>query len=299
MSKLLQTIIIGAVTGSLYSLLALGMVLVYRTTGVLNIAHGGVGVLAGFVAWDLVQLRGWPYYPGLLAGVALAVVLGLSFERFVVRSLPNPGSRTVATLGLFLLAQGVVFAVPWWSNNSAQVFPSPFTGRTVRIPGADYTVSYDQLLLIATVGLLFAGLRFMLRRTRIGMAMRAVSDDPAASRLMGVREELVSPVVWAMAFAIAALSVMLIAPVNLLENTSIVAFTLKALAVTFVGGLVSLPLTVLGATILALLEAFTQIYAADVRGLPSAWPFILMAAVLVVRLIRPTKALDEQALATA
>lgn len=299
MSKLLQTIIIGAVTGSLYSLLALGMVLVYRTTGVLNIAHGGVGVLAGFVAWDLVQLRGWPYYPGLLAGVALAVVLGLAFERFVVRSLPNPGSRTVATLGLFLLAQGVVFAVPWWSNNSAQVFPSPFTGRTVRIPGADYAVSYDQILLIATVGLLFVGLRFMLRRTRIGMAMRAVSDDPAASRLMGVREELVSPVVWAMAFAIAALSVMLIAPVNLLENTSIVAFTLKALAVTFVGGLVSLPLTVLGATILALLEAFTQIYAADVRGLPSAWPFILMVAVLVVRLVRPTKALDEQALATA
>jgi branched-chain amino acid transport system permease protein len=293
MSKLLQTIIIGAVTGSLYSLLALGMVLV------LNIAHGGVGVLAGFVAWDLVQLRGWPYYPGLLAGIALAVVLGLAFERFVVRGLPNAGSRTVATLGLFLLAQGVVFAVPWWSNNSAQVFPSPFTGRTVRIPGADYTVSYDQLVLIATVGLLFAGLRFMLRRTRIGMAMRAVADDPAASRMMGVREELVSPVVWAMAFAIAALSVMLIAPVNLLENTSIVAFTLKALAVTFVGGLVSLPLTVLGATILAFLEAFTQIYAADMRGLPSAWPFILMVAVLVVRLIRPTKALDEQALATA
>jgi branched-subunit amino acid ABC-type transport system permease component len=298
-SKLLQTIIIGAVTGSLYSLLALGMVLVYRTTGVLNIAHGGVGVLAGFVAWDLVRLRGWPYYPGLLAGVTFAVVLGLAFERFVVRRLPNPGSRTVATLGLFLLAQGVVFAVPWWSNNSAQLFPSPFTGRTVRIPGADYAVPYDQIILMVTVGLLFLGLRFMLRRTRIGMAMRAVSDDPSASRLMGVREEMVSPVVWGMAFGIAGLSVMLIAPVNLLENSSIVAFTLKALAVTFVGGLVSLPLTVLGATILALLEAFTQIYAADVRGLPSAWPFILMVAVLIVRLIRPTKALDEQALATA
>ena len=299
MSKLLQTIIIGAVTGSLYSLLAMGMVLVYRTTGVLNIAHGGVGVLAGFVAWDLVRLRHWPYYPGLLAGIAFAVVLGLAFERWVVRRLPNAGSRTVATLGLFLLAQGVVFAVPWWSNNSAQVFPSPFTGKTVRIPGADYAVSSDQLLLVATVVALFLGLRFILRRTRLGMAMRAVSDDPAASRLMGVREELVSPVVWAMAFGIAALSVMLIAPVNLLENASIVAFTLKALAVTFVGGLVSLPLTVLGATVLALLEAFTQIYAADLRGLPDAWPFLLMGAVLVIRLIRPTKALDEQALASA
>jgi sulfate-transporting ATPase len=299
MSKLLQTIIIGTVTGSLYSLLALGMVLVYRTTGVLNIAHGGIGVMAGFVAWDLVQLRHWPYYAGLVAGVAFAVVIGVAFERFVVRRLPNAGSRTVATLGLFLLAQGVVFVVPWWSNNSAQVFPSPFTGKLVSIPGADIAVSYDQIVLVTTVVLLFVGLRFLLRRTRLGMAMRAVSDDPAASRLMGVREELVAPVVWAMAFGIAALSVMLIAPINLLENTSIIAFTLKALAVTFVGGLVSLPLTVLGATVLALLETFTQIYAADVRGLPSAWPFILMVAVLVIRLIRPTKALDEQALAAA
>jgi branched-subunit amino acid ABC-type transport system permease component len=87
MSKLLQTIIIGTVTGSLYSLLALGMVLVYRTTGVLNISHGGVGVLAGFVAWDLVMLRHWPYYAGLVAGVAFAVVLGLAFERLVAHAL--------------------------------------------------------------------------------------------------------------------------------------------------------------------------------------------------------------------
>jgi branched-subunit amino acid ABC-type transport system permease component len=299
MSKLLQTIIIGTVTGSLYSLLALGMVLVYRTTGVLNIAHGGVGVLAGFVAWDVVTLRHWPYYVGVLVGVGFAAILGLVFERFVARHMPSAGSRTVATLGLFLIAEGVVFAVPWWSNNSAQVFPSPYTGKTLRIPGADYAVSYDQIALVATVVLLFLGLRFLLRGTRLGMAMRAVSDDPAAARLMGVRDELVAPVVWAMAFAIATLSVILIAPVNLLENTSIVAYTLKALAVTFVGGLVSLPLTVVGAVVLALLEAFTQIYAADVRGLPSAWPFILMVAVLVVRLIRPTRALDEQALASA
>jgi branched-chain amino acid transport system permease protein len=298
-SKLFQTIIIGSVTGSLYSLLAMGMVLVYRTTGVLNIAHGGVGVLAGFVAWDLVVLRHWPYYVGLLAGVAFAAVLGLVFERMVARRMASAGSRTVATLGLFLIAQGVVFAVPWWSNNSAQIFPSPYTGRTVRIPGADYTLSYDQLVLVATVVVLFVALRFLLRRTRLGMAMRAVSDDPSASRLMGVQEELVTPVVWAIAFGVAAVSVILIAPVNLLENTSIVSYTLKALAVTFVGGLVSLPLTVLGAFILAMLEAFTQIYAGDIRGLPSAWPFLLMVGVLVVRLIRPTRTLDEQALASA
>src|SRR5207237_5368714 len=98
---LLQTGVIGDGTGSLYSLLAMGMVLVYRTTGVLNIAHGGVGVLAGFVAWDLVRLRHWPYYPGLLAGIAFAVVLGLAFERWGVRRLPHAGCRAGGALGPF------------------------------------------------------------------------------------------------------------------------------------------------------------------------------------------------------
>src|SRR2546426_2128852 len=107
MSKLLQTFIIGAVTGSLYSLLAMGMVLVYRTTGVLNIAHGGIGVLAGFIAWDLNTLRGWPYFPAIAAGILVAVVAGLLFERFVVRKLAAPALATVATLALFLLLQGL------------------------------------------------------------------------------------------------------------------------------------------------------------------------------------------------
>ena len=299
MSSLLQTVIIGIISGSLYSLLAIGMVLVYRTTGVLNIAHGGIGVLSGFVAWDLITNRHFPYYPGVVTGVLFAVLLGVVFERFVVRNLPNAGARTVSTLGLFLLAQGVVFVVPGWSNTWGQVFPSPLAGHTVTIPGANYAVSYDQLLLVSTVAVFFVGLRYMLRRTRLGMAMRAVFDDPRASRMMGVRENLVSPVVWGLAFGISGLSTMLLAPIVFLDNTSIVALTLKALTVTFVGGLVSLPLTVLGAMTLAILEAFTQIYLSGVQGLSDALPFILMVVVLFIRLARKTKMLDEQALTAA
>jgi branched-subunit amino acid ABC-type transport system permease component len=298
-SQLLQTVIIGIISGSLYSLLAMGMVLVYRTTGVLNIAHGGVGVLCGFVAWDLITLRHWPYYPGVIAGVVVAVVLGVAFERLVCRRLPSAAARTVATLGLFLLAQGVVFVVPWWGNTWGQLFPSPLQGKNIKVPAARYAISYDQLVLVATVILFFIGLRFILRRTRLGMAMRAISDDPSASRLMGVREHLVSPVVWGLAFGISGLSTMLLAPIVFLENSTIVALTLKALTVTFVGGLVSLPLTVLGATALAMMEAFTQVYAPEARGLSDAWPFILMVVVLVIRLAQRPKSFDDQALAAA
>jgi branched-subunit amino acid ABC-type transport system permease component len=283
MGRLLQTLVIGTVAGSLYALIAMGIVLVYRTTGVLNIAHGGVGVLSGFVAWDLMTLRHWPYYLAVVAGVVLAVLIGLAFERLVIRRVPSPALQTVATLGMFIFLQGIVFVVPWWSNSATKLFPSPLLDKKVQIPGADYAVGFDQIVLVAAVVICLVGLYFMLRRTRIGLAMRATSDDRVAARLVGIRSQLVSPVVWSLAFGISGLTTMLIAPILFLDASSITALTLKALTVTFAGGLVSLPLTVLAALSLACLEAITHVYLPHAKGLPDALPFLLMVAVLLAR----------------
>lgn len=297
MTKLIQTVIIGLEYGCVYALIAMGMVLVYRATGVLNIAHGGVGVLAGFVAWDLDTLRGWPYFPAIAVGIGVAIVSGLLFERFVARKVVNPFLVTVATLALFLLLQGLVFVVPWWGNTWGQVFNSPFANKQLAIPGANYSVSWDQLVLFGNVIAFFVGLYWVLRRTRVGLAMRAVSDDPTAARLMGIRQKVVAPVVWGLAFGLSGLTTMLLAPILLLDNTSLTAFTLKALTVTFVGGLVSLPLTVAGAMTLALLEVSTQLYLPSARGLSDAWPFLILVVVLVARFARGTKALEDTAVA--
>ena len=297
MTKLIQTLIIGLEYGCVYALIAMGMVLVYRATGVLNIAHGGVGVLAGFVAWDLNTLRGWPYFPAIGVGIGVAIVSGLLFERFVARKVVKPFLVTVATLALFLLLQGLVFVVPWWGNTWGQVFNSPFANKQVAIPGANYAVSWDQLVLFGNVIAFFVGLYWVLRRTRVGLAMRAVSDDPTAARLMGIRQKVVAPVVWGLAFGLSGLTTMLLAPILLLDNTSLTAFTLKALTVTFVGGLVSLPLTVAGAMTLALLEVSTQLYLPSARGLSDAWPFLILVVVLVARFARGTKALEDTAVA--
>jgi branched-subunit amino acid ABC-type transport system permease component len=299
-TKFIQTLVIGIQYGCIYALIAMGMVLVYRTTGVLNIAHGGVGVLAGFVAWDLNTLRNWPYFVAIGTGITVAVVSGLLFERLIVRKLAAPALATVATLGLFLLLQGLVFVVPWWGNTWGQAFDSPFrTWKQVAIPGADYAVSWDQLILFGNVLAFGAGLYFILRRTRVGLAMRAVSDDPTAARLMGIRQRLVAPVVWGLAFGLSGLTTMLLAPILLLDNTSLTAFTLKALTVTFVGGLISLPLTVAGAMALSMLEVTSQLYFGDIKGLSDAWPFIMLVVVLAVRFARGTKALEDTAVAPA
>ena len=299
MQKLIQTLVIGLEYGCIYALIAMGMVLVYRTTGVLNIAHGGVGVVAGFVAWDLNTIRNWPYYAAIGFGILVAVVLGLLFERLVVRRLPSPALATVATLGLFLLLQGFVFVIPWWGNTWGQAFKSPFEGKQVHIAVANYGVSWDQLILFGNLIAFIVGLYFILRRTRLGLAMRAVSDDAVAARLMGIRQRLVAPVVWGLAFGLSGLTTMLLAPILSLDNTSLTAFTLKALTVTFVGGLISLPLTVMGALLLALLEASTQLYLPKATGLSDAWPFIILIVVLVARFARGTKALEDTAVAPA
>jgi len=299
-TKFVQTLVIGVQYGCIYAMIAMGMVLVYRTTGVLNIAHGGIGVLAGFVAWDLNTIRNWPYFAAIVAGIAVAIAAGLLFERFIVRKLASPALATVATLGLFLLLQGLVFVVPWWGNTWGQAFDSPFrTWTPVAIPGANYAVSWDQLILFGNVIAFGAGLYFILRRTRVGLAMRAVSDDATAARLMGIRERLVAPVVWGMGFGLSGLTTMLLAPILSLDNTSLTAFTLKALTVTFVGGLTSLPLTVVGAFALSGLEVWSQLYMREVKGLSDAWPFIILIVVLLVRFARGTKALEDSAVAPA
>lgn len=295
MEKLLQTLIIGTIYGSLYALIAMGIVLVYRTTGVLNIAHGGIGVFAGFVAWDLNTLQGWPYFPALGMGILVAIVIGLAFEFLVVRRLASPALATVATLGLFLVLQGFVFIPRRWGSTWGQPFISPVANKRVNIPGASYAVSYDQIVLVVHVVLFFAGIYFMLRRTRLGLAMRATSDDPVAARLMGIRQRLVAPVVWGLAFGLSGLTTMLLAPITFLDNLSLTSLTLKSIAVAFVGGLVSLPLTVMGAMLLAVLEAGSELYAPRVEGLAQAWPFILMLVVVVWRFSRGTKALEGTA----
>jgi branched-subunit amino acid ABC-type transport system permease component len=228
-------------------------------------------------------------------------VLGFLFERLVVRRLPSPALATVATLALFLVLQGFVFVVPWWGNTWGQVFDSPFANKTVGIPGANYSVSWDQLVLFGSVGLFLVGLYFILRRTRLGLAMRAVSDDPTAARLMGIRPRLVAPVVWCLAFGLSGLTTMLLAPILSLDNTSLTAFTLKALTVTFIGGLISLPLTVVGGLALALLEVSTQLYVTNRtgQGLSDAWPFVMLIVVLLARFARGTKALEDTAVAPA
>jgi branched-chain amino acid transport system permease protein len=301
MDKLFQMLLIGVILGSIYGFIAVGMVLVYRTTNVLNIAHGGIGILSAYIAWDIIVLRGYNYYVGVAIGILFAAVLGFFFEWVIIRRLAGqPALQTGTTLALYILLQGVSGMPNRWTKLQFQILPSPLINKGFRVPHTNnQLVTYDQLVLLISLTVIAIALYWTLRRTRIGLAMRAVSDDASAAPLMGIRHEIVSRVVWTVSFALSGLTTMLLAPILLLDGITLSLLTVKALTVAFVGGLVSLPLTIAGALTLGILESSSDIYWSTVPWLKPAWPFILMLGVLAFRFARGRTTIVEDAPAVA
>jgi len=291
MSALAAYTIIGLSLGGIFSLAALGIVLIYRTTGVLNLAHGAMGMFSTFVAWQV--FYGWshPFWPAwlatgvaLLAGLVFAAALGLALEVAVFRNVRTrePVVKAVITIGVLLALQSAASLI--WKNNQYHlpIYVVPQTWVWV-MPGADVPVGANSILIIAVaVGLAF-GLGAFLRYTSFGRAMRAVSDSPTSASLWGVPVSKVSAVSWMLGSLVAALAGILITAQGInFDTTSLTLLIIDALAAALIGGLVSLPLTVLGGFVLGLLETYPTIWIQSI-GFPRLVALLVILAVLIVR----------------
>ncbi len=280
--------IIGLSLGGIFALAALGIVLIYRVTGVLNFAHGAMGMFSTFVAWQV--FYGYPH-PGMpswavtaeaiAAGLAFAVVLGLLLELLVFRWVRNRPQivKAVITIGVLLALQSAASLI--WKNNQYHLpiylAPQTATFRLADVPiGANYVV-----IVVVALGLAF-GLAAFLRGTAFGRAMRAVSDNPTTAALWGVRVDAVGAVSWMLGSLIAALAGILITPFINFDTTSLTLLIVDSLAAALIGGLVSLPLTVLGGFMLGLLETYPTIWIQSL-GFPRLIALIVILAVLIVR----------------
>jgi len=280
--------IIGLSLGGIFALSALGIVLIYRVTGVLNFAHGAMGMFSTFVAWQV--FYGYPH-PGMpswevtaeaiLAGLGFAVVLGLFLELAVFRWVRNRPqiTKAVITIGVLLTLQSAASLI--WKNNQYHlpiyIAPQTSTFMLAGVPiGANYIV-----IVVAALGLAF-GLAAFLRGTAFGRAMRAVSDNPTTAALWGVRVDAVGAVSWVLGSVIAAIAGILITPFINFDTTSLTLLVVDSLAAALIGGLVSLPLTVLGGFVLGLLETYPTIWIQSL-GLPRLIALLVILAVLIVR----------------
>jgi branched-chain amino acid transport system permease protein len=273
--------VIGLTVGGALSLAALGIVLVYRVTGVLNFANGAMGMFSTFVAWQVVYPLHGPVWLGVLAALVFSLALGLGLELLVFRWLVGRPQlvKAVVTIGILLLLQSGASLI--WGNTQYHL-PINLVPAQAAVKVANVPVGYSQVLVMVVAVSLSLGLAAFLRLSRFGIAMRAVSDDPVAAGLWGVPVRWVGAVSWMLGSLVAAIAGILISPFINFDTISLTLLVLDALAAALIGGLVSLPLTVLGGFALGLLETYPRIWIQS-QDFPKLIALLVILAVLIFR----------------
>lgn len=286
MGQVIQVLVFGLVKGSTYSLLALGVVLVFRGSKVLNFAQGEIGTASLFVAWFCVSDHHLPYWVGALAAIATATVVGLAFEFFVVRRMTHAPrlALTVATVGLLLF---VIAIESYTAGGNIFSLRGPVAGIAFTV--ARVPVSGNQVIALAVVAALAVGLSVLLRRSDFGLGVLAAADDPTAVRLVGVPLSRVSAFTWAGGAALAAVAALLIEPtIGVFSPGFGSRLFLFSIVAAVVGGLTSLEGALIGGLVVGLLEAAVkQVVLTNSVSLPGLEVVAVFALLVAVLLVRP------------
>ena len=277
MDVFLQLTISGLSNGMIYALIAVGFVIIYKSSDVINFAQGEFLLLGAYIATAFIAQFGLPWSLGVFLTLATAILIGLLVERLVLRPLIGEPliSMIMVTIALSGVLRAVVLAV-WGTRPRA--FPN-FIPSSEIVAGT-VTLSADRLLVIGLTGLLLALVGLFFRFTRDGIAMRAIADDQQAALSMGISISRILAVAWAMAAACAAVGGILLA--NIVGVSQEISFIgLRVFPVVILGGLDSIAGAVVGGAIIGLLEVYTSGYIG--HGLNLVVPFIVLILVLMVR----------------
>ncbi|HVL89384.1 MAG TPA: ABC transporter permease [Actinomycetota bacterium] len=283
-------LVIGLVVGSVYSIAAAGLVLTYRASGVFNFGHGAIGAFSAFFYAWCVQRVGLPI--GVAAVITMAVMaplLGIALERSIFRRLREAPTvvAIVASIGVLVALQGAAAALWGRSGLSAQrIFP----GRVFQI-GDRVSIGADQAGVVG-VGIVVSLLLWVvLKRTKMGIAMRAVVDRPDLVETMGYSADRISSASWAMGASLAAAAGILLTPMVSLEVYTLTLIVINAYAAAMVGRLESLPLTFAGGVLLGFGEALVGRFLPQgiAAGVLPSLPFALLLGLLIIPRTRPLR----------
>jgi branched-chain amino acid transport system permease protein len=282
MTEFVQLVVDGIADGSIYGAVALSLVLIYRSTGVVNFAQGEMAMFSTFVAWGLLQ-TGLPLAGALALTLVLSFVGGMIIERVIIRPVEGgePLVLVIVTLGLLILLNSAAGWIWGFSNRS---FPSLFGNDSVDVAGVRVDV---ESLGVVAVMLTVVGLVFLFtQRTKLGLAMRAVAMNPESSRLSGIPVGRTLMVGWGLAALVGALAGALIAPRLFLDVNFMGGVLIYAFAAATLGGFDSPFGAIVGGWIIGVAETLAGNYVdfigADLKIL------VPLAIILVVLLIRPS-----------
>lgn len=270
-------IVSGLAVGSLYALGGIGLVLLYRATGILNFAAGAIGALAVFTSWQLVQW-GIPSPLSWLAGIILAVLLAVGFGRYVAPSMAwrEPVVKAVATLGYALVLLGVVSFL--WSDDPRK-FELPTDKIGVMILGLRVTAT--RLLVIAMAVIFVVVITLTLDRTRVGLHMRALANNRTLASLMGIPIVQVETFAWAMSGVLFGFTGLMFGDLVRMEPVAITFLIIPCIAAAICGRLQSLPLVLLAGMGIGAVESLLTL-ADTFKSVRPIAPFVIAAVVLLV-----------------
>ncbi|MDQ1402788.1 MAG: branched-chain amino acid transport system permease protein [Actinomycetota bacterium] len=277
-----QVLVLGLVYGVIYSLFAVGIVLVYRGSGTINFAQGEIGTFGLFVAWWFTTAHHLPWIIGAVAALVMAAALGAGFEWAIVSHMVEANRVSVAVATIGLLAFLVAFEVRFFEGGNIRKMVAPIRGTGWSVFGV--VVSPTQILSLLAAGALAAGLALLLKKTDFGLGVLAAAQDPVAVRLVGIPLARVSAFVWGLGAAVSVLGALFIEPtIGVFTPGFASEMFIKGLAAAVVGGLTSLE----GAFVGGLLIGFVEVGANRVFDFPGVKMFSILFVMLLVLLVKP------------
>jgi branched-chain amino acid transport system permease protein len=277
MELFIQLTITGITNGVIIALAALGFVLIYKSSDVINFAQGEFLLMGAYITYGMIVEFGLAWPLGMVLTALIAISLGVIVERLVLRPMIGEPiiSVIMVTIGLSSLMRAIVSTI--WGT-LPRAFPAFIPSQPVKILTA--TVGADRLWAIAIALLMLGLFTVFFRRSREGIAMRAVADDQQAALSMGISVRKIFAWAWSIAAVTAAIAGALVANIVGVSG-ELSSFGLRVFPVVILGGLDSIPGAVVGGIIIGLLEAYTGGYIG--QGLNTVIPFVILIVILMIR----------------
>ena len=279
MSQVFEFAVIGLGAGSLYAIAAIGLVLVYRGSKVVNFAQGAMGMMAAYVFYELHQNWHQSVVIAIPAGLVVSGALGAAFYFVEIRQLKQASNliKIVATLALFVIAQEVIALV---FGTQPRIVNSSLPTSSVTILGA--SVGEDRLWIFGIVIVLTVVLWAVYKYTTFGLATTAVAENPTAAATLAISPDLVAGVNWAVGAALGGLAAILLVPITTLSAANLSLIVIPIVAAAVIGGFSSFPITTLAGLAMGVAQSEVTRYVST-PGWDTAVPFIAVTLILYFR----------------
>ncbi|MCR5717168.1 MAG: branched-chain amino acid ABC transporter permease [Lachnospiraceae bacterium] len=285
---MLTNLINGISLGSVYAIIALGYTMVYGIAKMLNFAHGDVIMIGGYMAFCTTSYLGWPVVPSILFAVVVCTILGIVVEKLAYKPLRNATSLAVliTAIGVSYFLQNAALLI--WTSN-----PKAFPNLVASIPSIELggvRIANTAIVTVIANLIIMVALTLFTNRTKMGKAMKAVSEDKGAAQLMGINVDRTISLTFAIGSGLAAIAgVLLCSAYPTLMPTTGAMPGIKAFTAAVFGGIGSIPGAMLGGILLGIIEIFAKAYVST--QLSDA---IVFAVLIIVLIVKPTGLLGKK-----